>query len=217
MMRTMRAFAAALLVFGACAARAEDLGKPLLLVAAPGMQGAYSRTVVLAVPAADRHFGFILNRSSGTPLAKVFPEHAPSAKVVDPIYIGGPEQAHGLFAVRRGNPGEPSVRLFGDVFATGNARLVDSIIETTPNEARYFAGFVGWQPGELAAEIEAGYWVIGDADETQVLRHDTDAQWQELFERFRGAAPDEQRSTPRSGTMQQTFLMRSRIDPTAAD
>lgn len=205
-MKTMGALAACLLVFGACSARADDLGRPMLLVAAPTMQGAYRHTVVLAVPVEDRHFGFILNRASGTTLAQAFPEHAPSAKVVDPIYIGGPEEAQGLFAVRHGNPGEPSVRLFGDLFATGNARLVDSIIEKTPNEARYFAGFVGWQPGELAAELAQGYWYAGEADEAQVLRHDTRAMWEELLERFRGAAPRGVRPAIPSDGMQQTLF-----------
>lgn len=205
-MKIIGALAACLLVFGASIARAADLDKPMLLVANPALQGPYSYTVLLAVPVEDKHFGFILNRSSGTPLSKAFPEHAPSAKVADPIYLGGPEAAHGLFAVRRGDPGQPSVRLFGEVFATGNAGVVDSIIEQTPNEARYFAGYVGWLPGELAAEIASGYWYVGDADETQVLRHDTDGLWQELFERFRTSAPAEETPAIRSRRMQQTSL-----------
>jgi putative transcriptional regulator len=172
------------LVFGACLARAHDLGKPVLLVATPALQGPYSGTALIAVPVGDKHFGFILNRSSGTQLAKLFPEHAASAKVVDPIYLGGPEVPMAIFAVRRGDPGEPSMRLFGDLFLSGNARVVDRIIEQTPNEARYFAGFVGWLPDELAEEVAAGYWYVGEADEAQVLRRDTDAMWQELVTRF---------------------------------
>lgn len=203
-MRTIGALAACVLVFGACTARAEDLARPMLLVASPTMQGPYSHTVLLAVPLGDAHFGFVLNRSSGTPLSKAFPDHAPSAKVVDPIYIGGPEMEHGIFALRRGDPGRPSIRLFGELFATGNGRLVDAIIEQTPNEARYFAGFVQWQPEELAREVAAGWWYVGDADEAQVLRHDTDGLWHELLERF--GKPDEKVPATRPGKMQQTLL-----------
>jgi len=191
MKHAIGAFAACVLVFGACLARANDLGKPLLLVATPTLKGPYRGTVLIAVPLGDKHFGFILNRSTGTPLAKAFPEHAPSAKVVDPIYFGGPEMAHGIFALRRGDPGKPSMRLFGDLFITGNARVVDAIIEQTPNDARYFAGFVGWLPDELAKEIASGYWYVGDADEALVLRRDTGALWHELLERFgKPGAPD---------------------------
>ena len=48
----MKSFLLALLVFGATAtAGAQSLDRPLLLVAAPDLQGPYSRTAVLVVPA----------------------------------------------------------------------------------------------------------------------------------------------------------------------
>ncbi|HEU4351343.1 MAG TPA: hypothetical protein VFR66_05670, partial [Burkholderiales bacterium] len=56
-------FAGLLLV--ACAARSEDLDRPLLLVAKPDLGGLYSRTALLVVPAADgQHVGFIINRAT---------------------------------------------------------------------------------------------------------------------------------------------------------
>ena len=91
--------------------------------------------------------------------------------------------------VRR-DPGEPSLRLFGDVNVTAQATVVDQIIEQTPNEARYFAGFVGWQPGELAAEIEAGWWLVSEPDAAVVFSKDTgDAMWGTLLKRF-GTRPE---------------------------
>jgi len=74
----------------------------------------------------------------------------PSAKVVDPVYFGGPRCRASIFAVVRRDPRRAVARLFGDVFVTANANAVDRIIEKTPNDARYFAGFVGWAPGEIA-------------------------------------------------------------------
>jgi putative transcriptional regulator len=178
------ALVASLLLFAACAARAEDLGKPHLLVAQPELQGLYSRTALLVVPMQGQHIGFILNRATELKLATLFPDHAPSAKVVDPLYFGGPEMLGAIFAVVRRDPGKPSVPLFGDVFVTASAQAVDRIIEQTPNEARYFLGFVGWRPGELAKEIEAGYWYVADPDAAVVFSTDVDALWEELVERF---------------------------------
>lgn len=175
---------ACLLALGACAARAQDLGEPLLLVATPDLQGPYARTALLVVPLGDKHFGFILNRATGMTLAKLYPEHAPSAKVADPVYLGGPEGRNALFAVTRRDPGQPSLHLFGSLYMTGHADIIDRIIEQTPNEARYFAGFVGWMPEELAAEIEAGYWYVGEADESLVFRADTSSLWEELVARL---------------------------------
>jgi hypothetical protein len=47
------------------------------------------------------------------------------------------------------------------VFVTVSAKTVDRIIEQRPHEARYFAGFVAWEDGELSKEIEAGQWLCG--------------------------------------------------------
>lgn len=182
----MKSLLLALVACGAIgAAGAQDLERPLMLVAAPDLQGVYSRTALLVVPTGSgQHVGFILNRATGVKMATLFPEHAPSAKVVDPVYFGGPEMVDSIFAIVRRDPGEPSLHLFGDLFVTANANAVDRIIEKTPNDARYFAGFVGWQPGELAAELAAGYWYTAEPDAALLFRKDTEALWDELIRRF---------------------------------
>jgi len=178
------ALVAILLVLGASVALAQDLDKPLLLVASPELQGPYSHTALLVVPMGGQHIGFILNRATEVKLATLFPEHAPSAKVADPVFFGGPERVNAIFAVVPRNPGGTSVRLFGELFVTVQAETVDRIIEQTPNDARYFAGFVGWQPGELAAELEAGFWYTADPDAALVFSHDTGTMWETLLQRL---------------------------------
>ena len=183
----MKTVLAAFLIAAACTAHAQapQLDRPLLLVAAPDLQGPYGRTALLVVPAAGgQHLGFILNRVTDVRLATLFPEHAPSAKVVDPVYFGGPVMSDSIFAIVNRDPGGPSVHLFGDLFLTGNAAEVDRIIEQSPNDARYFAGFVGWQPGELAKELEGGFWYATDPDAKLLFRKDTGGLWDELVNRL---------------------------------
>lgn len=172
----MRALLAAFLIAAACTshAQAPQLDRPLLLVAAPDLQGPYGRTALLVVPAAGgQHFGFILNRVTDVKLATLFPEHGPSAKVADPVYFGGPVMSDSIFAVRK-----------RDLSVTGNAAEVDRIIEQSPDEARYFAGFVGWEAGELAKELEAGFWYTTDPDANLLFRKDTRGLWDELVNRL---------------------------------
>ena len=173
-----------LLLVCAWMARAEDFARPLLLVAAPTLQGPYSRTAVIVVPLGDKHIGFILNRATDQTLGALFPDHAPSAKVIEPVFFGGPEADSAIFALLRRDPGQPSMRLFGDVYMTGSGNSIDRIIEQTPNDARYFAGFVGWMPGELDMEIEKRIWYVGDADPELVFQKDTGAMWEQLLERL---------------------------------
>jgi putative transcriptional regulator len=177
------------LLFAACTLRAQDLERPLLLVASPALQGAYSRTALLVFSMRGQHAGFILNRSTDVKLASAFPDHAPSAKVADPIYFGGPEMADSLFAVVRKNPGAGAVQVLGDLFVTAEAETLDRIIEQSPNDARYFAGFVGWRPGELAKEIAAGYWYVEDFEAAHAFRQDAGTMWEELVERLGNGHP----------------------------
>ena len=55
---------AVLLIVAALSARAQDLDKPLLLVASHELKGPYHHTALLVVPLHDRHVGFILNRAT---------------------------------------------------------------------------------------------------------------------------------------------------------
>ena len=153
-------------------------------MAAPDLQGLYNRTALLVVPAAGgQHLGFILNRATELKLATLFPEHAPSAKVADPVYFGGPEMFGSIFAIVKRDPGVPALHLFDDLFVTGNGASVDRIIEKTPNDARYFAGFVGWQPDELAKELDSGFWYVTEPDAALLFSQDTGRMWDELVKR----------------------------------
>lgn len=177
-------FFAILLMLGASASNAQGVDRPLLLVATPELDGPYRHTALLVVPMGDQHVGFILNRATESTLAALFPGHAPSAKVADPVYFGGPERVNAIFAVVPRDPGAPSVRLFGELYVTAQSDAVDRIIEQTPNDARYFAGFVGWRPGELAAELDAGFWFTAEPDAALLFSDDTGSMWEALMKRL---------------------------------
>lgn len=173
-----------MLLLGAAAAQAQSTDKPLLLVASPGLEGPYGHTALIAVPLADRHIGFIVNRRTELTLAVLFPAHAASAKVTDPLYFGGPEMIGAVFAVVRGDPGSGALPLFDGLYLGATEEVVDRVIERSPEAARFFAGFVAWQPGELDAELEAGYWYAADADAGLFFRKDVSEVWEELIERL---------------------------------
>ena len=71
------------------------------------------------------------------------------------------------------------------LYVVASAEAVDRVIEQTPGDARFFAGFVGWQPGDLEKEIDAGYWHVMNPDSALFFRPDTTRLWEELIERLR--------------------------------
>jgi len=171
---------AACLSVASFAARAQDPGKPLMLVASPTLEGPYRHTTLIAVPMDGKHVGFILNRATEVKLSALFPDQPAAKKVTRPVYLGGPEMFDSLFVVVRRDPGGQSLQLSTGLFVTGKAEVINRIMERTPNDARYFVGFVGWAAGELADEIERGLWIVTEADAGVVFRNDTKGMWEEL-------------------------------------
>jgi putative transcriptional regulator len=142
--------------------------------------------VLLVIPIDnDQHIGFIINRPTRQSLSSLFPEHGPSKKVVDPVFVGGPMAADALFALVKTdrNPGGDSVEMMTHLFFCKRVDIVDRVIENTPNEARYYVGYVEWRPGELREELLRGLWLVSNADLDTVFRKDTRNLWDELSKR----------------------------------
>ena len=173
-------------VLGASIAQAHDASQPVLLVAKPELGEFYRSTVLLAVPARNGyHIGVIVNRPTQTTLARLFPDHAPSKLVRDPVYLGGPDHVNNIFAMvsRSESPGGHSIPLMDGLFLAVDVDIVDAIIEKEPNEARYFAGIVTWQPGELESELKRGFWFTLQPDVDLVLRKRPQGLWEDLVRR----------------------------------
>ncbi|NJN40359.1 MAG: YqgE/AlgH family protein, partial [Gammaproteobacteria bacterium] len=189
MMRILRFLVFAFALGGVSGAAWSDESDAVLLVANPQFHDpTYRHTVLLAVALEKGgHIGVIVNRPTNQPLANLFPEHEPSKKVVDPVYFGGPFSRSALVAVvkRDSSPGRGSVALMKSLYMAINVSTIDSIIESTPNEARYYVGYVVWRPGELRREIDRGLWAVQNADPDVVLRKDTKGLWEELLRRSR--------------------------------
>lgn len=187
-------------ILAACSsALAQAQSEAVVLVAHPAFRDLeYRQTVLIAAPAPNGgHVGVILNRPTRRSLGSLFPEHEPSKKVADPVYYGGPFSRGALVALVKADnaPGTGSVLLMKNLYLAFRANTIDHVIETTPNEARYFVGYVGWRPGELKSEIERGLWTVQGADLETIFRKDTEGLWEELQQQSRriraGSASDE--------------------------
>jgi len=190
-LRTVFAFSLLMLGSAATALAQQDA---LLLVAHPAFRDLeYRQTVLIAAPAPNGgHVGVILNRPTRRSLGSLFPEHEPSKKVVEPVYYGGPFSRGALVALVRADqtPGQGSVLLMKNLYLAFRANIIDHVIESTPNEARYFVGYVGWRAGELKSEIDRRMWSVTSVDLETIFRKDTDGLWEELQQASRRIRAD---------------------------
>ncbi|TMG79779.1 MAG: YqgE/AlgH family protein [Betaproteobacteria bacterium] len=166
---------------------ATDVTQTVLLVAKRNLRDRlYGSTILVARPIGDeRHVGFIVNKPTNLTLGKLFPKHTPSQKVIDPVYLGGPTGPEVIFAMIKGrdSPGGRSLQLAPGLFVAFDSSIVDRIIETQPQQARFFAGMVLWAPNELDEEIRRGLWYTLEPQPDLFLRKSTDGLWEDLVNR----------------------------------
>ena len=176
--------AAMLLGIVAPAAIAQQTG--MLLVAKPHLLDPnFTHTVMLVTQAADgAAFGVILNRPTPKSLARMLPDRPELARFTEPLYFGGPVETVGLFAVFR-NPTSP-----GEAFAAGSdlwlalrPTTVEQLIHSPPKQLRFYIGYAGWAPGQLAREVERGDWWVLDVDPDVLFLEDTGNLWLDLMRR----------------------------------
>jgi putative transcriptional regulator len=189
--RSLAVVFALLLGVSGIAVGAEDVSEPVILVAKPELRDQlYGSSILVVTPlGGDQHVGFIVNRPTAISLGMVFPEHGPSQKVIDPVYLGGPTGSQLIFAMvkRPDSPGGNSLAVMPGLYVAFDAAIVDRIIESESDHARFVAGLVAWRPGELSAEIEAGAWYVLAPDPALVMRK-PEGLWEELVRRSQRAA-----------------------------
>ena len=186
-MRFLSLLAVIALALSTPLAWSADITETVLLVAKRQLKDRiYGNTILIARPLGDeRHVGFIVNKPTTMTLGKLFPKHIPSQKVVDPVYLGGPIGPEVIFAMIKGreSPGGRSLQLAPGLFVAFDSAVVDRIIESQPQQARFLAGMVLWQPMELGEEVKRGLWYVLEPTPEILLRKSTDGLWEELVGR----------------------------------
>ena len=183
---TLKTFAALLLAAVVLngAARAADLSEPMILVASSTLDGSpFEQAVVIATPLPDGgHIGFIINKPAGVKLQALFPDDTAAHEVKDAVHLGGPALLSVIFAVTHNAPESPgaAIPLMPGLFAVVDKDAIDRIIQTTPNEARYFLGMMMWKPGDLEGEVSDSVWEVRPANADMVLRAKSPGLWNSL-------------------------------------
>jgi putative transcriptional regulator len=169
-------------------AQAEKTPNGVFLIAKPTLVDPnFRRSVVLVTQAPDgTTVGFIINRPGRRSLAQILPENEVFKRFTEPLYIGGPVDGAGLFAVFRAKDKPPgALSVLDDVSFALDPAVVEKLMHDPPENVRFFNGYAGWAPGQLAAELAVGGWYVLNADADIVFRKNMDTLWEELIRRVR--------------------------------
>lgn len=159
-----------------------------LLVAGPDLLDPnFRRTVVLVGEHGEEGaMGVVLNRPSPVTVDDAVPPLAGLVDDGDVVHVGGPVQPQAIVVL--GDFEQPeragSIVLGSVGFLPAD---VDEDADLGPlPRVRVFAGYAGWAPGQLEAEVARGDWLIGSADSALIFDEAPNRVWGKLLERFTG-------------------------------
>ena len=165
--------------------------KGRLLVAQPHLVDPnFWRTVVLVLEhnETDGAAGVILNRPAEASLSDALPPFAPLAARPAVVFEGGPVATGAAVCLARSRLGaapegwSPVVGPLGVVDLSGEPVVVGEGIDSL----RVFAGYAGWSPGQLEAEVAEDAWFVLEADPDDALAPVPESLWSFVLRRQGG-------------------------------
>jgi putative transcriptional regulator len=167
--------------------RAAELRQGLLLYAAPGLPDPnFANTVVLLVEhGAQGSMGLVVNQSTDMSVEAALDLKEGTLGVDLPLYWGGPVQREAVLALVRAPRPSPLARtVVEDVQITPDLGDVKAALGgRDPHvRVRVFAGYAGWDRGQLAAEVRSGTWVLDRADAATVFSSEPSQVWKKVYE-----------------------------------
>jgi putative transcriptional regulator len=108
------------------------------------------------------------------------------APFTEPLFFGGPVELVGVYAIFRAKepPGD-ALRIADDLWLALNPATVEQLMRNPPKQLRFFSGYAGWGPGQLAAELARADWWAVEVDPDVPFRADPSTLWEELARRAR--------------------------------
>ncbi len=141
----------------------ESLKGQLLLASPALFDPNFRRTVVLVTEHNEEGAaGLVLNRPSETAVADVVPDLVPLVGEDDRVYVGGPVQEQAVLVLAEfDDPEDAAMLVVDDVgFVPGDGDF--GLLAGATRRVRVFAGYAGWGPGQLEAELEESSWIVED-------------------------------------------------------
>jgi putative transcriptional regulator len=155
-----------------------------LLISSGGLFDPNFRHTVVLVGEhnADGALGVVLNRALDVTVDEALPSLGGLVPPGALIHGGGPVQPESpVLLAELAHPELADILVFGSVgFLTGD---VSSDIQPSILRARVFAGYSGWAPGQLEAELAADTWIIEPAHEDDVFTDKPDLLWSRILQR----------------------------------
>jgi putative transcriptional regulator len=158
-----------------------------LLIASPALSDPnFRRTVVLITEHSnDGAAGLVLNSPSPESVSELVPELEPLVEDEEQVWFGGPVQPNAVLVLGEFmDPDDAAVPLFGSL----GFPALDDPEEVVPatTRRRVFAGYAGWEAGQLENELGREDWIIEEAQPDDAFTESPENLWSDVLRRKGG-------------------------------
>lgn len=166
--------------------------KGRLLVATPPLEDPnFDRTVIYVLEHHDDGaLGVVVNRPTEETLDEPLDRWADLQAQPAAVFHGGPVEPNALIALALSDLPVDDV---SDELAPVSGRVSSADLSTDPafvagrvTAVRIFRGYAGWGPGQLEGEIDAGAWVVLDAEPDDIFDGEPAELWRSVLHRQGG-------------------------------
>ena len=158
-----------------------------LLIASPSLLDPnFWRTVVLITEHTDDGAaGLVINRPSPSPVSDLVPQLEVLVDDGEQVWVGGPVQPNAVLVLGEFvDVEEAAVPLFGSLGFPALDDPEDVMPITT--RRRVFAGYAGWEAGQLESELERDDWIVEPALADDAFTETPDELWADVLRRKGG-------------------------------
>ena len=130
--------------------------------------------------------GVVLNRPGELLVSDAAPELMDLTGDDAVIDSGGPVQPEALLVLAEfHDPSQAGISIVGNVGLVGDGTDLEELGEAT-DRVRIFAGYAGWGPGQLDAELDRDDWFVAPAGVDDIFNPDADELWRRVLSRKGG-------------------------------
>ncbi|MCW3001660.1 MAG: hypothetical protein JWQ20_958 [Conexibacter sp.] len=159
-----------------------------LLVASPTLSDPNFARAVVAIANHDEDgaLGIILNRPSDTEVSDAVPELEDVVDSDAVVFVGGPVQPASIVVLAEFEDPAEAAFLVVEGIGLVSERTGLERLDTVTARRRVFAGYAGWGPGQIEAELETEDWIVEPALPQDVFAEDPIGLWGRVLDRKGG-------------------------------
>lgn len=155
-----------------------------ILISDPFLSDAYfKRSVVFLTEHSENgSVGFVLNKPVDVSISEVlsgFPAYNAGISVGGPV---GTDAVHYIHSLGDFIPN--SIKVMKDIWWGGDFEIIKELLNdgTLDNSRiRFFIGYSGWEPTQLAKEISENSWLVSELESDRIMNTRNRESWQDVL------------------------------------